>query len=62
MKHSKKWGVHSFQIDGQAFTSSYEENVNLYEDFFCAPVLALHLPLLFPAHPAITAQGLLSPL
>ena len=23
MKHSKKWGVHSFQIDGQAFTSSY---------------------------------------
>ena len=23
MKHGKKWGVHSFQIDGQAFTSSY---------------------------------------
>ena len=23
MKHSKKWGVHSFQIDRQAFTSSY---------------------------------------
>ena len=23
MKHSKEWGVHSFQIDGQAFTSSY---------------------------------------
>ena len=22
MKHSKKWGVHSFQIDCQAFTSS----------------------------------------
>ena len=23
MKHSQNWGVHSFQIDGQAFTSSY---------------------------------------
>ena len=23
MKQSKKWGFHSFQIDGQAFTSSY---------------------------------------
>ena len=23
MKHIKKWGGHSFQIDGQAFTSSY---------------------------------------
>ena len=24
MKHSKNWGVHGFQIDGQAFTSSYK--------------------------------------
>ena len=23
MKHSQNWGVYSFQIDGQAFTSSY---------------------------------------
>ena len=23
MKHSQNWGVHSFQIDGQASTSSY---------------------------------------
>ena len=23
MKYSQNWGVHSYQIDGQAFTSSY---------------------------------------
>ena len=31
MKHSQNWGVHRFQIDGQAFTSSY---VNTYRSDF----------------------------
>ena len=28
MKHSEKWGVHSFQNYGQAFTSSYAGGCN----------------------------------
>ena len=43
MKHSKKWGVHSFQIDGQAFTSSYVnfENKGKKYDFNAIKVLVL---------------------
>ena len=29
MKHSQNWGVHRFQIDGQAFTSSYRVDIGL---------------------------------
>ena len=32
MKHSQNQGVHSFQIDGQAFTSLYEKHRYLEQE------------------------------
>ena len=57
MKHSKQWGVHSFQIDGQAFTSSYREDggMNLHSCLRKHNKIIIQISL-YPGHMTISSS------